>query len=117
MIDISVFEREEYWIRGNPLFGDWPDVPRNDDAWYVETPVGEECAGCGEVIEDEDFGEVMPYVGDRLEAIAQHAECSLLNVVGHTYGACRCTDYVGTGNRRLAALWLWEKLASEKGFE
>ena len=76
---------------GNPLFGDgWRGTPRGAGALYVPAPVGETCLGCGEEIADDDSGEIMPLVtGDGEPRVcAQHRECLMLSVLGHTYGLC-----------------------------
>jgi hypothetical protein len=85
-------------MSGNPLFGDgWRGTPRAaEGAHYVAPPTHLACWVCGEQIHLTDSGEIM---GSPDGAVAMHRECGLLNVVGHVFRLCSCTDYGGLSKR------------------
>lgn len=102
---------------GNTLFGDWTGSVRMLDpgVQFAPTPVGVPCLWCHEIVREGDTGEFMPCYGNPIgeekrggpQILPAHRECSMLGVIGHTYGICRCTDYAGFGDdRRAAALEL-----------
>lgn len=97
---------------GNTLFGDWTGSVRMLDpgVQFAPTPVGVPCLWCHEIVREGDTGEFMPTLLDHPEVASvrpAHRECSMLGVIGHVYGICRCTDYAGFGDdRRAAALEL-----------
>ena len=81
-------------------FGEPWDAPLFDDGGAVQlpTPVGRPCLTCGEPVVEGDRGEIMPHLrveGGRPVATVEpiHAECGLLDAVGHEYGICHCTGY------------------------
>lgn len=96
-------------------FGDAWDAPVCDGTVEVDTPVGELCLGCGEVVSLGDQGFIHPYIhgGGLSEDRPMHRECELLGVIGHNYDICRCTNYAGTNNRRIGALLLWAEFMDE----
>jgi hypothetical protein len=63
------------------------------DLEHVDTPVGEKCAWCGEVLEETDSGVTMPAISEKPTIAAFHAECSMRMAVGgvnHQVGNCTC---------------------------
>lgn len=98
----------------NSLFGSvehWGDIPLAIDAHFVPTPVGKKCLHCEEAIEEGDFGSLMPFISEKGSLIVPaHHECSLLGIVGHLMGVCRCTNYADQPTMRLAALECWERM-------
>lgn len=98
---------------GNPLFGDWGNSPRAQEAPRVDIPVGEPCMYCKEAIQEGDVGEMMPlYLGHHdhdgggqgWTAEAVHRECLVLHIIGHQVGVCNCTDYAGIEGDRARAI-------------
>lgn len=58
----------------------------------VETPRGEACAWCGEVITASENGVVLPVLGESRD-VSYHGMCFLRTVVGsvgHQAGECSC---------------------------
>ncbi len=99
---------------GNPLFGDWGDCPRAQGARFMPTPIGEPCLVCRDLVARGDVGELVPDVGEHTVTVrAVHRECLLLDVVGHTYGVCGCTNYAGQPTKRAAALELWLRVMAK----
>lgn len=107
-------------MSGNALFGDWGRGARalDPEVEYAKTPVGVPCFHCDEPIKPGDVGEFMPCHGiDRLEILPIHRECLMLNVIGHTFGVCSCTDYAGTTTTREAALELARRVDESSAVE
>ena len=85
----------------------------------VETPVGEECALCGEVIEDGHQGS---FIGTEHGLAPVHKECSLRSVLGgighldrHNYWCVKMHDPDAGQTFRTSALRVWDWVA-EHGF-
>lgn len=96
------------WEGGNPLFGDWGDGPRARDPGvvFLGTPVGVPCERCETPIRMGDVGEYMRCIGTgdngENEILPVHRECLLMSVLGHLYGVCSCSDYLGLSQREAA---------------
>jgi hypothetical protein len=61
----------------------------------VETPVGQACLSCGELIAEGDSGTITAVVREKGKATTspQHRECFLRRIVGsvgHQQGTCSC---------------------------
>lgn len=104
---------------GAVYFGTPWDAPALDGATQAPTPVGRQCATCGVPIVDGDQGWLRPALrpeGGRTvaEIAAQHRECELLGIVGHTFGACDC---YGFDTSRASALELWRHIHHHRSAE
>jgi len=87
------------------IFGPLWDAPVCDDATvYPETPTNARCLRCREQFVEGDQGFVMPLMGKvdpeflvgvhgAGSLIAEHRECNLSSIVGHSVGVCRCTGF------------------------
>lgn len=80
---------------GEPWGAGGPAVACSDPTDRVETPVGAECLWCGEPIEADSSGVIMPYVdaGTNVHRTAMHVECYLRQGLGglnHIEGRCLC---------------------------
>ena len=96
-------------------FGEKWDAPICDATVPVDTPVGQPCIGCHEPIGPDDQGFIHPLIhaDGSAEDAPYHRECELLNVIGHSYGYCKCNNYGGTNSRRIGALLLWADFMTE----
>lgn len=103
----------------NLWFGEpWPSADYrapvcDDDAFKTETPVGQPCVMCQEVIAEGDRGTMTSVVtaGPTVHVQPIHAECSLRSVLGnhiHVAGKCRST---GDCNKRSSLTYRQEALA------
>ena len=97
------------------IFGDLWDAPVCDGKVAEPAPVGEPCISCREPIRPGDSGFMMACFS-ALDAPPdwrpQHKECSLLGVIGHSYGYCHCTEYLGLSERE-AGRAVWAKVTGE----
>ena len=103
------------------IFGDLWDAPVCDGKVAEPAPVGEPCISCREPIRPGDSGFMMAHYTtlDALDALdapldwrPQHKECSLLDVIGHEFGYCGCTEYLGLSERE-AGRAVWAKVTGE----
>lgn len=111
MIEWPYDDGVEFAKHGNPLFGDgWEWTPRGQDpdVFMVDAPVGEPCTFCETAIEPDDAGELMFNLETDPErtfkVVALHMECSLLSMLGHDLGVCRCTKWAGAVTLREASI-------------
>lgn len=78
------------WSDIHPVrcFGfDHPDLVR------VDTPVGEKCGRCDELIQLGDKGQIIPHLGKVVKSVPHHRECflrSIVGSVGHIEKTCSC---------------------------
>lgn len=82
-------------------------------SWGEEPPLGTECLMCHEPIragESGGFVAVISSGGTTLRAI--HRECEQLQVIGHLFGVCGCTEWAGQPTLRSAALELARRARS-----
>ena len=72
-----------------PMYEEMPEVP---------TPVGDECLGCCEPIEEGDIGITMPYLSDaEPRRVPFHIECHLRSALGGiAHQEKRCICFGGT---------------------
>jgi hypothetical protein len=65
-------------------FGDSWGAPVCEPRTHIETPVGDDCAGCERAIQAEDIGITMPSVSvaDALGRATFHLDCFMREVVG-----------------------------------
>lgn len=87
------------------FFGEPWDAPIIDEAIHVSTPAGGCCGCCREQIEEGDRGFIL------IDGSFTHAECEILNIIGHTYGVCRCT---GFDESHASAQELWRRVFPER---
>ena len=87
----------------NQFFGPPWNAPFIDSAVQVPTPMGEECATCGESIGDGDQGMIFPGV----QRLLFHRGCFLLGVIGHIARQCECFEGKGSLRERGLATIAW----------
>lgn len=88
-------------------FGPTWNAPINESCPQAPTPIGRLCLGCREPIVEGDQGFIMPGISQGLVAtgvpgpgtVAYHRECEMLGIVGHEWGICSCTNYLGLTRR------------------
>ena len=96
-------------------FGQRWDAPAFEDAPEVPVPLGAECPGCGELVDEDDTGITMPYVTEDfgVRRCAYHIECHLRSILGsvaHQERRCSCyggTDHDGSSRDDARALLEW----------
>lgn len=74
-------------------FGQSWGAPICDDTPHVETPVGQPCGWCDELIAAGDRGVTIPHLADVWTERPFHFECQMRMVVGgfnHQQGTCTC---------------------------
>lgn len=85
-------------------------APMLEGAVQDDTPVGAPCHTCREPIQLGDRGIWQMLVTPHpLRALYRpvHAECQLMEVLGHSFGVCDCT---GRPKDRHSALTLWRRV-------
>jgi hypothetical protein len=98
------------------IFGEPWDAPIAEGATVIETPIGESCGLCGEVLVDGDSGVMQAFVsGEEVTARPVHKECQFRAVVGgwghhenHPYWCNLMHDPDGGLSRRRSSLMVWE---------
>lgn len=113
--------------RFGSFFGEaWPSGIC-DEGFQVETPVGEQCELCGEVVVPGDQGSFIGTMtgeeGNLMVRLAPvHRECSLRSALGgighiqdHAYWCGQMRDPDGGRGFRTSALMVWDWVA-ERGF-